>query len=140
MNEQEFQKVIDTTIKQVLSTMAAKGVEYVPEEVTSRFHNFEVSAALNQQLPTEALWGFLTKHIVSLSDMVKVPPTESSMAKWDEKINDAIIYLLLLKGIATEAHIGDSASARQSEENAESLPKIVVNITAPVLPPTIIHI
>lgn len=133
MNEKDFQKVVDGTIDQVMKTLAAKGDEYVPEKATSRFHNFEVSAALNQQLPTEALWGFLTKHIVSLSDMVKIDSADTPMAKWDEKINDAIIYLLLLKGIVTSQKDVLPKTKGKADKG------IVIHVDEPNLPPLIIH-
>lgn len=102
MNSQEFETVVDATLQQVRDLLIQKGAEYVPEGEPSRFHNFEVAAEFNQQLSTEALWGFLTKHLVSLADMVKTESSEASLMKWDEKINDAIVYLLLLKGIVVE--------------------------------------
>lgn len=102
MDGPEFEAVVDATLEKVRDLLIHKGAEYVPEGEPSRFHNFEVAAAFNQQLSTEALWGFLTKHLVSLADMVKTESSEASMMKWDEKINDAIVYLLLLKGIVVE--------------------------------------
>ena len=102
MDGPEFEAVVDATLEKVRDLLIRKGAEYVPEGEPSRFHNFEVAAAFNQQLSTEALWGFLTKHLVSLADMVKTESSEASMMKWDEKINDAIVYLLLLKGIVVE--------------------------------------
>lgn len=103
MESAVFNQLVEDTLAEVKQILVAKGVEYVPGgEEQDRFHNFEISAAFNQQRSTEALWGFLTKHLVSLSDMVKVDSTDHTMAKWDEKIHDAIIYLILLKGIVTE--------------------------------------
>lgn len=102
MNGKEFDELVNKQLAVVRETLASKGEEYVPEGEPTRFHNFDVSAAFNQQLRTEALWGFLTKHLVSLSDMVKTESTDSTLAKWDEKITDSIVYLLLLKGIVTE--------------------------------------
>ncbi|QJD49630.1 hypothetical protein HWD32_gp53 [Gordonia phage Secretariat] len=102
MENDVFEDIVDKVLETVRDTLVIKGAEYVPEQVKDRFHNFHVSAAFNQQRPTEALWGFLTKHLVSLSDMVKDDSTQHSMEKWDEKINDSIIYLILLKGIVTE--------------------------------------
>ncbi|QAU06758.1 hypothetical protein HWC06_gp52 [Gordonia phage Duffington] len=103
MESAVFNQLVEETLAEVKQILMIKGVEYVPGgEEQDRFHNFEISAAFNQQRSTEALWGFLTKHLVSLSDMVKVDSTDHTMAKWDEKIHDAIIYLILLKGIVTE--------------------------------------
>ncbi|QGJ89099.1 hypothetical protein PBI_UNTOUCHABLE_55 [Gordonia phage Untouchable] len=103
MESAQFNELVFDTLNKVQEILVAKGVEYVPGgEEQDRFHNFEISAAFNQQRTTESLWGFLTKHLVSLSDMVKVDSTDHTMEKWEEKIHDAIIYLILLKGIVTE--------------------------------------
>ncbi|QYC53975.1 hypothetical protein SEA_NITHYA_54 [Gordonia phage Nithya] len=122
MKSEQFQHLVETTLNDVRQTLHAKGVEYVPGgEEQDRFHNFEISAAFNQQRSTEALWGFLTKHLVSLSDMVKVDSTDHTMEKWEEKIHDAIIYLILLKGIVKE-----------NDDNVEKLKtKIVENLSGP---------
>lgn len=119
MQSEQFNHLVETTLNDVRQILVAKGIEYVPGgEEQDRFHNFEVSAAFNQQRTTEALWGFLTKHLVSLSDMVKVDSTDHTMEKWEEKIHDAIIYLILLKGIVKE-----------NDDNVEDLKtKIVENL------------
>lgn len=120
MESAVFNQLVEDTLAEVKQILVAKGVEYVPGgEEQDRFHNFEISAAFNQQRSTEALWGFLTKHLVSLSDMVKVDSTDHTMAKWDEKIHDAIIYLILLKGIVTE-----------NNEKMEQLKTEAVNISS----------
>lgn len=119
MESAVFNQLVEDTLAEVKQILVAKGVEYVPGgEEQDRFHNFEISAAFNQQRSTEALWGFLTKHLVSLSDMVKVDSTDHTMAKWDEKIHDAIIYLILLKGIVTE-----------NDDKMEQLKSKAVNIS-----------
>lgn len=103
MESEVFNQLVEDTLEEVKAILVRKGVEYVPGgEEQDRFHNFEISAAFNQQRTTEALWGFLTKHLTSISDMVKVDSTDHDLGKWEEKLHDAIIYLILLKGIVTE--------------------------------------
>lgn len=104
MNGQEFDALVIKFTDEVRDTLITKGTEYVPsgQKEVSRFHNFEISAAFNQQHSTEALWGFLTKHLVSLGDMVKKDSRAQPMEVWDEKLGDAMAYLILLKGIVTE--------------------------------------
>ncbi|WKW86838.1 hypothetical protein SEA_CONLEY_52 [Gordonia phage Conley] len=102
MDSPEFNDIVDRALARVQEVLVLKGDEYVPEGEPSRFHNFETAAAFNHQRSTEALWGFLTKHLVSLSDMVKVDSTEYPLAQWDEKITDALVYLVLLYGIVNE--------------------------------------
>lgn len=118
MNGKEFDELVNKQLAIVRETLASKGEEYVPEGEPTCFHIFDVSAAFNQQLRTEALWGFLTKHLVSLSDMVKTESTDSTLAKWDEKINDSIVYLLLLKGIVVE---NDELAAKKQAIKQETI-------------------
>ncbi len=73
-----------------------KAKEYASDE--DRLHNFKVAAAFNSQTPEQACWGFLTKHLVSLADMV-ASGKEYNFGAWDEKIGDALNYLFLLDAI-----------------------------------------
>ena len=129
----DFDFVVDGTLKEIRDLLITKGAEYVPEDASGRFHNFDKGAAFNEQLPTEALWGYLTKHLVSLSDMVKVPSNETPLAKWDEKINDSIAYLLLLKGIVFER------SEFKLDEHSSKNNDIVIHVTEPNVPSMVIH-
>lgn len=97
MNYEEFDQFLEETFESTRKVLASKGEEYAGDS-SSRFHNFEIAAALNRELPEEALWGFVTKHIVSLSDMVVIPE-HATLAAWDEKIGDVINYMILLKGM-----------------------------------------
>lgn len=106
MKSSEFNQFVEEKLNDIRDILVKKGAEYVPEgEVeVSRFHNFEVSSALNGTTKEQALWGFVTKHIVSVADMVKDEPLEHSLAKWDEKIGDISVYMLLLHAMVYEAH------------------------------------
>lgn len=106
MDAQTFNAFLEGKLNDIRDILASKGAEYVPEGTVekSRFHNFEVSAALNGSTKEQALWGFVTKHIVSLADMIKDEPLDHSLAKWDEKIGDISVYLVLLHAMVYEAH------------------------------------
>ena len=102
MDEKAFDEFLEVQIEHIRSKLKVKGAEYVPgSETVSRFHNFEVGAALNNESIEKTLWGFVTKHLVSLSDMVKVNSTDYDIEVWDEKIGDVILYMLLLHGMVT---------------------------------------
>ena len=106
MDAQTFNAFLEGKLNDIRDILASKGAEYVPEGPVekSRFHNFEVSAALNGSTKEQALWGFVTKHIVSLADMIKDEPLDHSLAKWDEKIGDISVYMVLLHAMVYEAH------------------------------------
>lgn len=119
MDAKAFDEFLEERIYDIRSKLKVKGAEYVPgTEVVSRFHNFEVGAALNGESIEKTLWGFVTKHIVSLSDMVKVNSTDYDIAVWDEKIGDVIIYMLLLHGMVTHTHDISKVAAEVLSEEA----------------------
>lgn len=101
MDTQTFNAYLETLFEASRKVLAKKAEEYAPDvPQASRFHNFEVAARLNDQTPEQALWGFATKHIISLRDMIQSDdPTEYDAALWDEKIGDSINYLLLLSAM-----------------------------------------
>ena len=64
-------------------------------------HAFKVASAFEGITTKQALFGMLTKHLVSLSDMVR-QDNNYSLDVWNEKISGSINYLLLLKAIVEE--------------------------------------
>lgn len=75
-----------------------KGKEYAPKD---SLKNFRVSAQLQSITNKQALGGYMAKHIVSIYDMIN--SKENYLPeKWEEKITDAINYLLLLKAMVVE--------------------------------------
>lgn len=77
-----------------------KNAEYATD--TDVMHNFAKAADLIGCTPEQALFGFLTKHIISLSDMVaKGDPEYYTQTEWDEKIGDTLNYLFLLDAMVS---------------------------------------
>lgn len=93
MNTKDFDKLINKQILIYLKTLKDKGKEYGDTE--DRLAHFKKAAALMGTSPEQALMGMLTKHIVSISEMAMSSKTYD-IEKWDEKIGDAVNYLLLL--------------------------------------------
>lgn len=100
MNHNEFKTVFDRQIEQSEEVLLRKSREYADD--TDRLHNFKVAAGMVQGTPKQALWGFLAKHLTSLSDMVRSDDFYPT-GVWDEKIGDAINYLILLRALEFEA-------------------------------------
>lgn len=98
MKTSEFEIIADQMLQRVAQTLTAKGAEYAPKD-DDRLHNFVVGAQLQGITPKEALMGYLTKHLVSVADMVKDPIETHSTATWDEKIGDSLVYLVLLRAV-----------------------------------------
>lgn len=98
MKSEAFNDIVEKQIAQCRTTLVRKADEYATED---RLHNFKVAAQLQGITPEQALLGMWTKHVVSIADMIqdgRVYPA----AQWDEKIGDAINYLILLKGLVVE--------------------------------------
>jgi hypothetical protein len=98
LDNQTFNAVVEKAMSLYSEVLLNKQKEYATED---RLHNFRVAASFQQCTVEQALFGFLAKHLVSLSDMVKSGETYTD-ERWDEKIGDAINYLLLLRAVVAE--------------------------------------
>lgn len=79
--------------------LTVKGVEY--QRNNDFFHNFTQAAKLNNTTKTDALHGFLTKHLISyfdiLQDIRDGKKIEESLIK--EKFGDIIVYFLIQEAL-----------------------------------------
>lgn len=98
MTHDEFQNILEDQITRLRDILDVKGDEYSTED---QLHNFIVAGQLQGCSPKEALVGMMTKHIVSVYDMTR-SNEELIFARWDEKITDAIAYLVLLRAAVLE--------------------------------------
>lgn len=104
MNNEEFEKVFETIVDQMRQVLLKKAGEYATDD--DRLHNFRVAAAFQGCTEQQAALGFLTKHLVSISDMVSQGTFKAfPLAVWDEKIGDALNYLVLLRAIVEEESV-----------------------------------
>lgn len=99
MTIERFNEIIQQQLRKTADLLTAKGNEYAPD--VDRLAAFKQAADLQQCSIPEALGGMLAKHIVSIYQMLPEASLYTSK-KWDEKINDAINYLLLLKACIVE--------------------------------------
>lgn len=98
MKQEQFEKVIEKQLESIREVLLIKSKEYATED---KLHNFRISAQLQNITMEQALAGMLSKHTVSIYDMI-ASGDRYSIEKWDEKINDHIVYLLLLRAIIEE--------------------------------------
>lgn len=99
MNDVRYKELISETMQNSLNTLTAKASEYARKE--DMFHNFEVAAVMQDCTKEEALRGMLSKTIVSIWDMI--PRADKFPDEvWQEKIGDAINYLLILSAMVKE--------------------------------------
>ena len=99
MNSQEFNEIVKQTERLVEKTLIKKQDEYNLDE--DRLSFFKHNAQFLGKSPEEALWAMASKHFISLTDMIN---SKQAFAEeiFDEKIVDAINYLILLKGLVLD--------------------------------------
>ncbi len=111
MNMEEFHSLLESRITKMRDTLAAKSKEYSTND--DKFHNFRESAKLANEseaglfaYPADEAAGFMRKHIVSIFDLINDESKggKNRFAMIDEKIGDAINYLVLIEGMLIERH------------------------------------
>lgn len=103
MNKKNVDKITLEQLKAVEDILLKKRDEYILDEkdTADQLSNFKRAATLLNETPKQALMGMLAKHLVSISDMVQTD-NEYPVELWNEKITDAMVYLVLLKALVIE--------------------------------------
>lgn len=100
MNNREFERVIDEQFARCKDLLCTKQAEYTPDkDVFEVFNKASTLSGVGGR--KSALFDFMLKHLVSISDMCH---TEEyfTVERWNEKITDAMNYLLLLRAMVAE--------------------------------------
>ncbi len=101
MTNQEFEYVFNKRIEKCKKTLVEKAKEYARGD---RLSNFKKASGAMGCCPESSLVGMWMKHIISIIDLVQ--DIENGRVAdynlWDEKIGDAINYLILLDALITE--------------------------------------
>jgi len=94
-----FDKVVEERLEKTKHLMLVKSKEYVRDD--NPFHNFDRGAEYTGETPEDYLYGLMTKHLVSIKDMVDdlYEGKEPSVIHVEEKIGDALLYVMLLEGL-----------------------------------------
>lgn len=102
MTPQAFDRVLSDRMKKTRALLARKSKEYGPKD---RLSNFKKAAHLQGGRPERACFGFLVKHLVSLADLVAEQENgvDAPAPMWEEKIGDAVAYLILLEACVLES-------------------------------------
>mgnify|MGYP007037125562 CR=1 FL=1 len=96
MNTPDFNKVVEDQLNRIQTVLIKKAAEYNLD--TDRLSVFKHAAAVSEETPEQALYGFMLKHIISVTDMINSKGTYSE-GLWNEKITDICNYLILLQGL-----------------------------------------
>lgn len=118
MRHGKFNRVLNRRIELTKSVLASKNKEYASS--SDKLHNFKRAGRMLGCTPEKALIGMWTKHIISLLDIVDeieykcngepdcLPvfedDTEEYIGTIEEKIGDAINYLILLEAMIKERY------------------------------------
>lgn len=102
MNRDKFNRIVDARCESIKQTLVKKGAEYSND--INVFHNFDESVGISfAKSPEMVAWEYMTKHLQSIRDLVELTqhgyighPTEAMV---NEKIGDAINYLILIEGM-----------------------------------------
>jgi hypothetical protein len=100
MNIETFDKLVEARIEKIRVVLLAKGKEYALN--SDRLENFVRGAELLHTTPARCCWAYLAKHLISIATMLE-SGKEFSAAVWDEKISDAVNYLVLLEACFQDA-------------------------------------
>jgi hypothetical protein len=103
MKAQEFSILFNERIDKIRSILGAKTEEYATS--TDVLHNFKAAAELKSETdfttPAQSAWGMALKHLISIQDMI-FKEEKPNFDLIDEKIGDAINYLILIEAILKE--------------------------------------
>lgn len=94
MTNEQFQIELEKAFLRSKQVLNKKEKEY--SEGKDRLDQFKLASGLNNEPATRSLWGMATKHITSLSVMVK-DPTVYNIEIWREKLTDLRNYTFLLE-------------------------------------------
>ncbi len=99
MIPEDFSRLLARRLASVARVLDGKSKEYAHNN--DRLFNFKRAAAMLDTTPPLALVGMWSKHLVSVLDLAdgRLPNTQENV---DEKIGDAINYLVLLEATLAE--------------------------------------
>lgn len=90
MTHENFKKLLDELDGNASDTLAEKNARYSSSD--DALHNFKAGAEIMGGTPAQACWGYLTKHLTALRDMIQRNDF-SNRDDFLEKIQDSMNYL-----------------------------------------------
>ena len=93
MNSERFKELLDELDGNSLQTLKEKNARY--SQNGDALHNFRSGAEIIGGTPAQTCWGYVTKHLVALQDMV-IKNDFSNREDFLEKCQDTINYIRFL--------------------------------------------
>mgnify|MGYP000175276725 CR=1 FL=1 len=103
MTSEEFNKLLDELDGSSLETLKTKNKKYSENVNGDCLHNFNSGSAIFGGTPAQTCWGYLTKHLTALRDMVE-QDNFSDKAELLEKCQDSINYIRFLYCIGSDSN------------------------------------
>lgn len=101
MNPKDWQEHVIRELEIVEKLIDRKQEEYVKDE-EDMLINFKKGGIFQGITPEQSLLGGLSKHCISVADMIKKVDNNYSYSLWQEKCHDIIVYQLLLLALIKE--------------------------------------
>ena len=102
MNSELFKELLEELDGNSVKTLAEKNARYATNG--DCLHNFRSGADIAGGTPAQACWGYMTKHLVALRDMVERDDF-SNREDFLEKCQDTINYIRFLWCIGNEEDV-----------------------------------
>lgn len=96
MTTPEFNNIVESQLDRIKNVLVKKQAEYNLD--TDRLSVFKHGAGISEETPEQVLYGFMLKHIISVTDMINSKDSYTEEL-WNEKITDICNYLILLQGL-----------------------------------------
>lgn len=116
MNGVKFEGLLRELDDNSLETLLSKNARYSAEN--DRLHNFNDGGDILGGTPAQACWGYMTKHLVALRDMVQKNDFHDR-DDFMEKCQDTINYIRFLWCIGNEEMEKYTHEARDNSVNFE---------------------
>lgn len=102
MKTEGFDQLLAERLAKIEAVLGSKAREYASD--SDRLHNFKAAGELQRCSPERALLGMLSKHLISVVDMI-MDFIVYAPEVVDEKIGDSINYLILLEALMKERYL-----------------------------------
>lgn len=112
MKSEEFKDLLDEIDNHYMPLLLNKNAKYASSN--DRLHNFNAGGEIFGGTPAQACWGYLTKHLVALRDMIQRDDF-SDRDDFLEKCTDCINYIRFIWCIGNERR---KLYATNEKENA----------------------
>lgn len=100
MTHENFKKLLEELDGNASETLAEKNARYSSSD--DALHNFKSGAEIMGGTPAQACWGYLTKHLTALRDMIQRDDF-SNREDFLEKVQDSMNYLRFIWALGNES-------------------------------------